>query len=1317
MIKNCDIGKRCFLMVAVTVLFVGASVAKAEIEWLAAGGNLVKESKGFENIVKDNFWQGNTLDAVYPRITMPQVKIDANADKYLYLKMVSTKRNTLRIFFSPDTNDTFYTNWSCNVAGLKSAGTSLIYRVDLSTIEAWQGMIGSIRIDLLGHTRGDMVRFEKMGVSAKPVDKADGMDVVSLTAAASWLAHDRLAAWNTTVVRTNSVLPNSCLLTYLRDKVTATDQYMLVKMAPGVEGDDGMIWANKAKRAEVVDFPGGVKAEFFLGDVRVTTEITALMEGREVDRWEGAAVYRVRTDPAVPVTLRLGGGERINMNVCLYSGAWMTGERADFKGSVLEEASERKILLTSNVHPVTAGVRIDSEFVKKTSDKNIDFVEVTFEKGEGQILLAFADDKNKTVELLDINIEGGVDKVNSYYSSLLNQRRIETPEKVMDDAFRSAVVLMDYSWYPPYGWMECPHHWLALWHMQCAGAAHWMDQADRSKMYLVKTAKKLFPGDAIPQYHSNGSHFRSFGGSNQYFFWQVREYLKQTNDLETLKKLAPTLDKVLDSTLLEYDPEGDMLSAWGFQIGNQEDMITTPYNGTSTTIEVINMMQTRAMVADLLGDTKTAERMATKIRQAKAGLKKQLWMKDLGRFMFYKDPTGKKMPEGQYQTYISPVIWDVADQFDSWTSMRHLRDRLMGKLGEVYLSNNFPDHLLDIWATWGMQAGAAQQPWGAWGLSAAGLNNETYRPLKAVSQWVMSDLQRGAWPEVASENRMGYFSPPAGLFVQSVTEALFGLWLDKPDGSLTIAPSIPDDWPEAKLQLPDFEASYAHKGNTLRYTIKSRDSLKRKLRWKLPPCEVKYVKANGRKIAFDTRPMVNCIVLEADAAAAKETAFEIKVAPLKFKIECPASIAEGQPLELKVKGLTIEKIEDRCGVLSQTFIKNKNTLQAKIQEGLLDDYLKYGRLGQMNFSRRSFFVYCKSKKGVSFWLPIDLSILPRYEAAIDDPAIALNALKADVLVRNNTQTAIKGKTVLKALDTETTFEINIAPRSEKTFVVNIADGLANLSPGDNKALLILPENDSIDLTMIVTDALASQADAIAKKMEAVPLPQEALISGPAWRNIRRVYFHLHNPAELLNGFSEGTHVLKVPQLPGVSFEVNNRQFVPISENIGRKTFVLPMGSKIYKKIYMLVIPLVESHDIFSETAQIHVQLDDPDKHPQIGKSVVTRTLNSPGDIDCWFPANYMAHLGSFKAPRQGRYTLLPLLGQQDGDWIEAQPPAFVQPEYWSSSIGINAGDSVLNVIEIDLGRSRKVNSIIFTITGTDPGFGLVAVTGEKEQAD
>jgi len=131
-------------------------------------------------------------------------------------------------------------------------------------------------------------------------------------------------------------------------------------------------------------------------------------------------------------------------------------------------------------------------------------------------------------------------------------------------------------------------------------------------------------------------------------------------------------------------------------IGNINFSQFTPYNGTSTTIELINMMQTRAMVANLLDDTETAEQMAIKIRQSKAGLKKQLWMKDLGRFMYYKDPTGKPLLDGQYQTCIYPAIWDITDQFDSWTSMRHLRDRLTGKLGEVYVSNNFPDHLLEV---------------------------------------------------------------------------------------------------------------------------------------------------------------------------------------------------------------------------------------------------------------------------------------------------------------------------------------------------------------------------------------------------------------------------------------------------------------------------------------------------------------------------------------------------------------------------------------------------------------------------------------------
>ena len=122
---------------------------------------------------------------------------------------------------------------------------------------------------------------------------------------------------------------------------------------------------------------------------------------------------------------------------------------------------------------------------------------------------------------------------------------------------------------------------------------------------------------------------------------------------------------------------------------------------------------------------------------------------------------------------------------------------------------------------------------------------------RAVSQWVMSDTLRGSWPEISEEPIVAYFSPPAGLFVQSVIEAVYGLQINKPKGILTVAPSFPDSWPQATLDLPDFSAEYKKDDNTVEYVVQSKEPLKRQLRWMLPPSDVQSVKVNGRKVKFD----------------------------------------------------------------------------------------------------------------------------------------------------------------------------------------------------------------------------------------------------------------------------------------------------------------------------------------------------------------------------------------------------------------------------------------------------------------------------------
>lgn len=1309
--NGCSKGRLIFLFAAIAVLFVGSGRVNAEINWIGSGAALVKESYGFENILRDSVWEGTTLDPVYPRLTIGQVAIDASANKYLYLQLSAAGRTGLRIFFSPDADGNFYKNWSVNAAGLKTDSGVVVYRLNLSSVADWKGIICALKVDALGHQRGDKVRLEKIGISSDPVSKMDNTEIIELSVDTNWIMHDRMTFWHDALLRTNDTFPNSCLMTYTRDKPSFVEQYLLAKMVVGVQGQAGMVWGGQSQRAQVKDMPGAVKAEFMLGEVKVTTEFTALMEGRDSELWDGAAVYSIRTEPATAVKIRLGGGLKVNTNADVFAGKWILENEAGFEGASIETEGDTAFL-KSTVHPLTVGIKTEHPLTKQKTDKQAEYIEIRLEKGQGRILLSFAEDRQHASELLKLNVDNGLQSVRDYYAKLLADCRIETPEKNIDEAFRHAVILMDYSWYKPYGWIETPHHWLATFHLQHSGGEQFIGHSDRVQQCLLQHAKHLRDSGTVPNFVPGQIIDGVFGGSNQYYFWQIREYLKYTNDVETVAKLVPAMDKILDLIFRWYDPDRDMLFAWGFQIGNQEDMLLNPYNGVVPTIEVINMMQTRAMVAKILGDPKTQEQMEIKIRQAKANLK-QFWMKDLGRFMYYQDPTGKKLPDGQYQTCIYPVIWDIVDEFDGWTSMRHLRDRLTGVNGEVYLANNFPDHLVDIWATWGMQAGAAQQPWGAWGLAATGLYNETWRPLKAVSEWVMNDVQKGCWPEIAYENRIGYFSPPAGLFIQSVAEALFGLHVDKPNNVLTVAPSLPDHWPNAKLHLPDFDVDFARQGDAMRYTVKSKDAMARNLQWRLPPCQVDSVKVNGSKLKFTVKPAINGVVLEAFVSATKETTFEIAFSRLKYKLDYPASIAEGQAFKLKADNVCIEKIVDRCGVLSQTCIKNGDTLIAEIQSGLLDEYLKFGRLGQMNFSRRSFFLYCTSRNGAAFWLPVDLLILPRYEAAVKGSlALSGDGAKADLLIRNNTAAVLKGTSYLKAFQMVIPVETAIEPRSEKTAMVHIAgDHLKYLSPGDNKAVLILPDNAAINLTITASDGMDKEA--LAKKMEVIPLPEALLISGPQWRGIRQNYFNLHNPDDVLSGLPEGKSTRDIPQLPGVSFAINNRRFVPISEKVGRKSFELPMNSTPYKKLYLLVIPFVESHDVFSETAQIHIQLDDPNKSPQIGEAVITRRLNSPGDIDCWFPAGYMAHLGSFQSPRKDRHGILPIVGESVGDWDQARPPGFPQPEYWSSSLAVDIG-TILNVIEIDLGEARKVKSLRFTTTGVDPGFGLVAVTGEKE---
>ncbi len=120
--------------------------------------------------------------------------------------------------------------------------------------------------------------------------------------------HERMAAWQMTLVATDEQVPNSCIDTYVNDRYAFVQTYELAKIIPALEIDGKRLSPTAATQLDVQDVPGGVIAHFTLGDVRVTTEIYPLLRAHDTLAWEGAAWYSISTEPPRPVGVQCGGG-------------------------------------------------------------------------------------------------------------------------------------------------------------------------------------------------------------------------------------------------------------------------------------------------------------------------------------------------------------------------------------------------------------------------------------------------------------------------------------------------------------------------------------------------------------------------------------------------------------------------------------------------------------------------------------------------------------------------------------------------------------------------------------------------------------------------------------------------------------------------------------------------------------------------------------------------------------------------------------------------------------------------------------------------
>ena len=125
----------------------------------------------------------------------------------------------------------------------------------------------------------------------------------------------------------------------------------------------------------------------------------------------------------------------------------------------------------------------------------------------------------------------------------------------------------------------------------------------------------------------------------------------------------------------------------------------------------------------------------------------------------------------------------------------------------------------------------------------------------------------------------------------------------------------------------------------------------------------------------------------------------------------------------------------------------------------------------------------------------------------------------------------------------------------------------NLSSGDNDATLVLSGNYSIPVTI-------TSRDNNVKPMVQLPLPQNDLFPDTLWNEIRimqgfpHIFFMFTNygwpkPMVSLEDVSE----IPVPEIPGLTFRIPHRKFIPVSHRSGKSIIQIEYSSrKIFKII-------------------------------------------------------------------------------------------------------------------------------------------------------
>ncbi len=1096
--------------------------------------------------------------------------------------------------------------------------------------------------------------------------------------------------------------PNVNFMAHDTTKGSTLHQFVLSKIIFGIKDGDGISWLLPGAAGDFVcdNIPGGLKGTGTYKGIKCTVEAYPRILGREPLKRIGGIVVKATLSEPADFVIKIGGGNYS----CLHGihGILASGDINGEKCSIeMTAGADNTITITSEEHKLFTICRAESKWEIADNGENGQYCLTEKTGSEFYVICSFSEDKGESEELTGADMISELERVKDYYRRMLDNWYIKTPCDTIDETFAHARLNVEYSWMRPYGWIECIHHWPTMWHMEHTAMEEWAGNSDRTKELLRSQMKNLFPNGAVPDMCPGGTGRREWGGNNQFFFREVMHYLEMTGDLDFAKEVEPYMDKILAQTFREYDPLKNGVLGWGTQIGNQEDFESTPGMGSGTGCEGARMLEIMSEIKLLNGKREESDFYRRASENALARTKKELWQSDLGRFAWYRDSNDNVHLDTSYHGIVYPVIYGQLSDADAVSSMDHLKHRMTGKSGEMYQSNHFGEHAYWGLPTWGMQCGSNMQPFATAAYARLGMNNDAIRPMKFIADIVAGPYQRGSFPETANEFQHAYFYPSAAVYGEQIIESIFGAKLNMLKNVMHFSPCFPDDWNSAELKLPSLEMRFERAGSKQIFRCRLKEKMPCAFTVKTPPCENVTAVANGVPAEIKTVQHIGFFEHTAQLGEQTEFVFEFCCDPIDFNVQYKKSVAAGDKFSISACGAELVSIDDKCGCFSGYRMLSESGAELSVKSDALDKYEKFGWFGMVNFARRCFTVKLRHNVTV-FEIPCRITLVPRVTV---DGSLSGKVLKIEVV--NSASCPFSGTAYLLYHGESIGSEADIKANGKTEICFELTeDQLSHVSFGTNKASLIIGNTVS-DFTF---ESRQSTMD-----YNVVALDDNMLVPRDFWFNCtgkigghRSHMFLCRESVEFMEGLFENESEINI--LPGVPVRINKNGFIPLDSETNRYTSI-PLKGLSASKVYILLSSFITNHNVFSEVFRIELECERDNE--AYYRPIVLKPLMFPGDLDMAYPGKCNFGFPTYvtEEPRGER----PALPAETGtdDYSCAVPPSYPQHYLWTRNKTIETGNTVFNLIEINLNTLRNLKELRISVTETVASGGVFAITVAK----